>query len=107
MANDGYYREKLSAAVDCLVGASDIRSRVLSAFVSMITVDPDGFSDKSMGERFRSLYARATARSEEIAGEGALKSTLRQMSDDEVTEIASEILSLHNDMLRAAPKGEL
>ena len=106
MTTDGYYREKLSAAVDCLIGTSDIRTRVLNAFVSMITVAPNGFSDKSMGDRFRYLQERASAMPEEVAGEGTYAATLRSLGDDEVAEIASEILSLHNDMLRAAPKGE-
>ncbi|MBY5399756.1 hypothetical protein HFN01_33730 [Rhizobium leguminosarum] len=99
MSIKGYHREKFAAAVSSLVGLGDIRGRVESAFVSLVTVNPDQMVSGA-GEKYKSLYAKVTSRQEESEGEGTIRSTLRHMTDEDVSDVAEEILDIHNQLLR-------
>ncbi|MDL2409961.1 hypothetical protein PY650_30965 [Rhizobium calliandrae] len=99
MSIDGYYLSKLSAAVGCLVGLGDIRTRVEYAFVAMIAVKPEEFSNPEMGDRYKELFDHCTSHAAENEGEGALRATLRHMSDEDVSDVAHKIFELHNWLL--------
>lgn len=73
MPIEGYYREKLTSAVSCLVGAGDIRARLLLAFLSMPTVVPEKFPTVELQGAFRALYEKATRVKHGLADEGLLK----------------------------------
>ncbi|WP_105418541.1 hypothetical protein [Neorhizobium sp. T25_27] len=103
MSQDGYFREKLSAGVSCLVGLGSIKDRLANAFISMITVSPGGFSDPEMGNRYAEIYARVTAQ-DAVSDEGKIMATLGSISDEEAAEIAHDVFELHTAMQRAADK---
>ncbi|TYR32091.1 hypothetical protein FY036_13485 [Mesorhizobium microcysteis] len=102
MSIEGYHREKFGNAVSCLVSSSDIRTRLLNAFIAMITVNSADFTDTELGARYRDVFERATARPETYKGEGTLQATIGKMTDEEAEKIADEILSIHNELLRKA-----
>ncbi|MBB3315091.1 hypothetical protein FHT77_000933 [Rhizobium sp. BK181] len=98
---DGYHREKFSSAVDCLVGLGDIRQRVEAAFVALATVKiPELLED--VRADYDALHKTVTAKPAQIAGEGTIRSTLRQMTDEEVADVSGRILEIHNALLAAA-----
>ena len=99
MSIDGYYLSTLSAAVGCLVGLGDIRTRVEYAFASMTTIKSAEFSNEEIGDRYQELYDRCTSHAAEIDGEGTLRATLRHMSDEEVADVADKIFELHHWLL--------
>ncbi len=99
MNTDGYVREKLSSGVSCLVGAGDIRSRLLSAFISMTTISSAQFSDELLGARFDDLYSRVTTKQAQ-GDEGKIHATLSGMTDDEASEIAHELFEIFSEALR-------
>jgi len=99
---DGYVREKLGAGVSCLIGLGDIKTRLEHALISMITIDASNFSDPALGARYGALYTRATSVNAQIQGEGSIRATLRSLTEEEVGDLAEELLSIHNEMLRAA-----
>ncbi len=99
MSIDGYYLSKLSAAVGCLVGLGDIRTRVEYAFASMTTIKSEEFSNEEMGDRYQELFDRCTSHPAENEGEGTLKATLRHMTDEEVADVADKIFELYNWLL--------
>ncbi|WP_457661864.1 hypothetical protein [Sinorhizobium medicae] len=102
MATDGYHREKFSSAISCLISNADLRTRLEHAFVSLVTVRPENFGDKDLGLRFARLYDRVTAKGAQSEGEGKIRSTLRQMSDEEAEEVAQEILDINTKLLLQA-----
>lgn len=102
MPIEGYYREKLTAAVSCLVGAGDIRARLLMAFVSMPTVVAEKFPTVELQDAFRALHEKATRVTYGRADDGLLKSAIDLMSDEEAADLANDILAVHNEMLRRA-----
>lgn len=99
MSEDSYYREKFSNGVRCLVGLGDIRERVLSAMIAMITVRPEGFSDPDLAKRFGALLAEINSKPA-VADEGTMKATLSEMSDSDAAKLASEIFSIHYGLMR-------
>lgn len=101
MTQDGYFREKLSAGVSCLVGLGDIRQRIANAFFAMPTVTEQGFSDPELGRRYAEVYNRVTAK-DATGDEGKINATLKDMSDDEASEIAHEIFEIHAALQFAA-----
>jgi len=102
MATDGYHREKFSSAISCLVSSADLRTRLEHAFTSLVTVRPENFSDEALGTRFAELYERVTAKDAQVEHEGKIRSTLRQMSDDEAERVAQEIVDINTQLLLQA-----
>ncbi|THK35640.1 hypothetical protein EHS39_23720 [Ensifer sp. MPMI2T] len=99
MSADRYIREKLSTALDSLITNRDIRTRVEGAFLSLIAVNDDDLSDPENRERYRKLMERVTAREAEHEGEGRIRATLRNMTEEEVAGVASEIKEIHDKLL--------
>ncbi|MEH7879861.1 hypothetical protein V7799_20665 [Rhizobium laguerreae] len=99
MSIKGYHREKFAAAVSNLVGLGDIRVRVEHAFVSLVTVNPKQMVGET-AEKYQSVYAKVTSRQEEFQGEGTIRSTMRHMTDEDVSDVAEEIREIHNQLLR-------
>ncbi|MBB3525385.1 hypothetical protein [Rhizobium sp. BK456] len=99
MSIDGYHREKFASAVSNLVGLGEIRDRVERAFVSLITVNPEKMTGEA-GRKYQALHAKVTSQEEVTEGEGKIRSTLRQMSDEDVSDVAEELLEIHNQLLR-------
>lgn len=99
MPADRYIREKLSSALDSLITNRDIRSRVEGAFLSLIAVNDDDFSDPANRQRYRKLLALVTARDEDHQGEGRIRATLRHMTDEEAAGVAKEIKEIHDHLL--------
>lgn len=102
MATDGYHREKFSSAISCLASSADLRTRLEHAFTSLITVRSENFSDEALGGRYGELYERVTAKDAQVEGEGKIRSTLRQMSDDDAERVAQELLDINTQLLLQA-----
>jgi len=96
-----YPYEKFSSAVSTLAtSARDIRSRLYSAALSLITLQSKDFADhpeimRGFDELFRELTSV-----EAIANEGQIQATLATKSDDEAAAIASKIVDLFFHILR-------
>ncbi|GLU25546.1 hypothetical protein [Brucella sp. NBRC 12950] len=106
MSIDSYYREKFNNAVYCFASPENLNKRVLNAFVSMITVDPAKFTNEALGEQYRELLARVNSTPEQFEGQGTLQATLDTMSEDELYDVAKQIISIHNELLRDMKPGE-
>ena len=98
---DGYHREKFASAVDCLVGLGDVRQRVEAALVSLITVKIPELREE-VRANYEDLYHTVTATPAQIEGEGSIRASLRNMPDEQVADVASRILDIHNTLLAAA-----
>ncbi|NSZ19321.1 hypothetical protein [Agrobacterium vitis] len=101
MSVDGYFREKLGNGVGCLVGVGDIRSRLQNAFFSMTTVSSGGFSNPDLGAAWDEIFATVT-KQPALGDEGTIVATLRTMSEDELAQVARDLLYLYERLLREA-----
>ncbi len=94
MASEGYIREKLFAAVGALAtGTGTIRERLLSAYLSMHTLEPDDFPDDDGRRRFEEIVDKLTT-FEQVRDEGSVAASTALMTEDQAVEVASAIVDL-------------
>lgn len=101
MSIDSYHREKFNSAIYCLASPESMNRRLFTAFLSMVTVDPEQFTDPELGGRYRELLTRVNSAPEEFEGQGTLQATLNTMSDEKMYDVAKEIISIHNELMYA------
>ena len=103
MANPelSYPYEKFMVAIYCFASASDIRTRIYSAFTSFMTLkssDFNAFPDiQSEFDDLKSALTKVKASGDE----GNVQATLNAISDDEAAAIASKIVDIHLMISRA------
>lgn len=99
MSMDSYHREKFSNAMYSLATDLPLNERLVNAFTSLITVQPENFSDHELGEEYRTLYTKVTASEEQYPGQGSLQATLFSMNNDELNEVSRKIVEINNQLL--------
>ncbi len=92
-----YALEKFTAAVHSLaVGAGDIRSRLLSAYMSFHTV-----KQEDLPEALRmdfDIIMKELTKKEPIGSEGNVDATLSSMNDETGVEIAERIIKIEEKL---------
>ncbi len=90
-----YQREKFTNAVsDLATSPKSIQQRVCDAYLhSLIHVSVDSLPEE-IQKQFQDMNERLT-KSEPEGDEGSVKATTRDMSEDEASEIATEIWNMY------------
>lgn len=93
--NTRYLREKLYSAVFSLAtGEGDLPERLEAAALSLVVLEPEQMP-ADIGQEYRAIYAELTKREAEIAGEGKIRATVRNLTYHEASGIAERILNLY------------
>ncbi len=95
-----YVCQKFGRAVDILATSrGDLQTRVYGAFVpGLLTVQRAVFVSPDLQEKFNSLYDSAGI------GDGReLQSKLAEMSEDQLSAIATKIFDIYNELMRLHP----
>jgi hypothetical protein len=101
LVTEGYIREKLRAAADAInSGRGSIHERLLSAWLSFHVLKPADFPKPDDGKLFARIIYRLTDR-QAADDEGDVPATIRQMSEDEANDVASDVLEIHARFKRA------
>ncbi|MGA2256751.1 MAG: hypothetical protein ABSG53_19045 [Thermoguttaceae bacterium] len=98
MSNDQelYVFEKIYQALECLAtGVGRIQERLEEAFRYLVAAQPAELSDVELRHMLAGIKDDLTF-DEPTGAEGRLKATLRHLSDEDASKIASHILELHN-----------
>jgi MoaA/NifB/PqqE/SkfB family radical SAM enzyme len=94
-----YAHEKMYVAVSTLAGPGTQRERLADAYISSVIRLLDKDIPEELRERFQILKEKITC--EEAKGdEGTVKATVNAIEDNEVNEMAEEIVSLYDNITR-------
>ncbi|HTW72967.1 MAG TPA: hypothetical protein VME47_24030 [Acetobacteraceae bacterium] len=90
-----YVREKLWAAVDCLVGAEPIRQRLADAAMSLVGLTADDLPTDELKQRYSAVMDALTKHPADYEGEGSIASSTRKLTDEEADKLGYEIYSMY------------
>ena len=92
-----HIRQNIREALDCLVGAGDLETRLQRAALPLITPSPNEILrlPEDVRGRFDAVLRALTAHPPEHSGEGTIGPSIRHMLPDQRVHIAREILSIY------------
>lgn len=95
MADLSYNWEKFSTAVYSFTSPAPVKERLESAFLSFHVLTPKDFEPwPEIRESFAALMNALTAKEATFEGEGRVRATIKQMTDDEAAQLCSSIVDI-------------
>jgi hypothetical protein len=97
-----YAFAKLEQAIEHLVGAGDIKTRMEAAAMVLAPIFPDDFPEGRMRDEYASIREALTWVSpEEGSTHGLLGSTLEVMAEEEAASLAKRLFFLYLDAVES------